>query len=175
MLITILFFIDLQASRPEARFAATERCPWRRVLLDGMVHDDNAYAVGGIDGHAGLFGTSEAVHRLIAALLTAYFDRKPAIFEKTLVKTFFDRNQGADRPLGFDAPSPEGSASGRYFSLHSVGHLGFTGTSFWVDLAYERTVILLTNRVHPSRRNDRIKAFRPALHDAVMEQLMGTT
>jgi serine-type D-Ala-D-Ala carboxypeptidase len=76
---------------------------------------------------------------------------------------------GTDKALGFDVPAAENSSSGRYFSKASVGHLGFTGTSFWMDLDRSIIAILLTNRVHPSRKNETIRAFRPQLHDAVMQ------
>jgi CubicO group peptidase (beta-lactamase class C family) len=72
--------------------------------------------------------------------------------------------------LGFDTPASLDSSAGRYFSAKTIGHLGFTGTSFWLDLEREISVILLTNRVHPSRDNEKIKEFRPLLHDAVMEE-----
>lgn len=167
-----LFFVDLQAPLPEAPFAATERCAWRKKLLQGQVHDDNAYAVGGIDGHAGLFGTARDVYGLIAALLDAYHGRAAGpVFKPDLVRLFLEEHQACGRALGFDMPSAEGSSSGRHFSSRSVGHLGFTGTSFWVDPDRELTVILLTNRVHPTRENTRIKAFRPVFHDAVMAYL----
>jgi serine-type D-Ala-D-Ala carboxypeptidase len=168
-----LFFVDLGAPPPQASFAATERCAWRNMLLEGKVHDDNAFAVGGIDGHAGLFGTAEDVYRLVSFLLSAYFDRGGApVFKGDLVRLFFERSKDRDRTLGFDTPSPEDSSSGRYFSFRSVGHLGFTGTSFWVDLTRELTVVLLTNRVHPSRENTRITDFRPIFHDIVMAHLI---
>jgi len=73
--------------------------------------------------------------------------------------------------LGFDTPASSDSSAGKYFSARSVGHLGFTGTSFWLDLEKKIAVILLSNRVHPSRDNEKIKEFRPLLHDAVMEEL----
>lgn len=75
--------------------------------------------------------------------------------------------------MGFDTPSPAASSAGSYFSPRSVGHLGFTGTSFWLDLEREILVVLLTNRVYPSRGNDRIKAFRPMVHDLVMKGIHG--
>jgi CubicO group peptidase (beta-lactamase class C family) len=72
--------------------------------------------------------------------------------------------------LGFDTPSCTDSSAGQHFSAESIGHLGFTGTSFWLDLQREMAVILLTNRIHPNRANEKIKEFRPLLHDAVMEE-----
>jgi serine-type D-Ala-D-Ala carboxypeptidase len=165
-----LFFVDLEAGQHQGPFAATEQCPWRRELLNGMVHDENAYVVGGIQGHAGLFGTAECLHALLSALSCAYRGQPSAIgLEKDLVRLFFRRLPGTDKALGFDVPAAENSSSGRYFSKASVGHLGFTGTSFWMDLDRSIIAILLTNRVHPSRKNETIRAFRPQLHDAVMQ------
>ena len=88
------------------------------------------------------------------------------------MRTFFKRLTDTDKALGFDTPSLTASSSGSHFSKSSVGHLGFAGTSFWMDLEREIVVILLTNRVHPTRANDGIKAFRPRLHDAVMQPLV---
>jgi CubicO group peptidase (beta-lactamase class C family) len=84
---------------------------------------------------------------------------------------FFKRPELEGRALGFDTPSLVDPSCGRYFSERTVGHLGFTGTSFWMDLDGGIIIILLTNRIHPSRDNNRIKAFRPKLHDAVMENV----
>jgi len=90
------------------------------------------------------------------------------------VMTFFERQSlvpGSTWALGWDTPSATGSSAGRYFSPHAVGHLGFTGTSLWMDLHRDVLVVFLTNRIHPSRQNTRIRAFRPQLHNLVMEQL----
>jgi CubicO group peptidase (beta-lactamase class C family) len=95
-------------------------------------------------------------------------------FDGKLVRQFWERQRqpcGSTRALGFDTPAPKDSSAGRYFSPLSVGHLGFTGTSFWLDPEKDLTVVLLTNRVHPSRDNERIKAFRPRLHDTVVTSL----
>jgi CubicO group peptidase (beta-lactamase class C family) len=168
-----LFFVDLKANPPQGVFAATERCAWRQQLLSGQVHDENAYVVGGIQGHAGLFGTASDVHRLLLQLLAAYHENQSLnLFQTNWVRLFFRRLADSDKALGFDAPSPAGSSSGTFFSANSVGHLGFTGTSFWMDLDRSIIVILLTNRVHPTRDNEGIKAFRPELHDAVMRSLL---
>ena len=166
-----LFFIDLAGPRPQRPFAATEQCPWRKRLLCGEVHDDNAWVVGGMDGHAGLFGTARDVHRLLAELLPdrSWTTQGGGLFSGPIIRRFMERPKGGGRPLGFDAPDAEGSSSGRHFSFRSVGHLGFTGTSFWMDLDLRIIVILLTNRVHPSRENVRIRTFRSKLHNAIME------
>lgn len=168
-----LFFVDLNGKPPRGVFAATEQCPWRKILLTGQVHDENAYVVGGVQGHAGLFGTAAAVHRLVSKLLSAYlWTRSGSLFKTEMVRLFFRRLPNTDKALGFDAPALKNSSAGSYFSANSVGHLGFTGTSFWMDLERLIIVILLTNRVHPTRANMTIKAFRPKLHDAVMKSLV---
>ncbi|MCK5507239.1 MAG: serine hydrolase, partial [Desulfobacterales bacterium] len=170
-----LFFANLNSGRKRDFFAATELCPWRKILLNGLVHDDNAYVVGGIEGHAGLFGTAMDVKTLLFSLLSAFHeDSSKFIFNKDLIHKFFERQQGSDRALGFDTPSLIDSICGSYFSKRSVGHLGFTGTSFWMDLDRSIIVILLTNRVHPSRDNNKMKKFRPILHDTVMEVISST-
>ncbi|MEW5948993.1 MAG: serine hydrolase [Thermodesulfobacteriota bacterium] len=156
--------------------AATEECPWRKKVLRGEVHDDNAYAVGGVCGHAGLFGTSEELYGLLKMILNAYRgETETGIFSRELMTAFLTRQElprGTTWALGFDTPSEEGSSAGRYFSRKSVGHLGFTGVSFWMDLEREIIILLLTNRIHPSRTNEKIKAFRPLIHDAIMEPLI---
>jgi CubicO group peptidase (beta-lactamase class C family) len=169
-----LFFVDLYSTKTrEADFAATELCPWRNILLEGAVHDDNAYVLGGIEGHAGLFGTAQDVLSLLSELMAAYSGFPcTTVFERNLIQTFLKRHEHTGRALGFDTPSPVGSSCGQYFSRETVGHLGFTGTSFWMDLVRKVIIILLTNRVHPSRNNNKIKAFRPKLHDEVMKKLI---
>ncbi len=167
-----LFFISDNMAESRGPFAATENCPWRKKIMDGQVHDENAYVVGGIEGHAGLFGTADNVHRLLAELLLVYHgEKKSKIFSRDLLQLFFKRLSGTDKALGFDAPSDSDSSCGSGFSQTSVGHLGFTGTSFWMDLERSVIVILLTNRVHPSRENEGIKKFRPEIHDAVMDTI----
>ena len=141
--------------------------------MHGVVHDENAFAVGGVDGQAGLFGTGAAVNALLREIWCAYADKPcKGVLPRDLVQTFLNYGMGRKRALGFDRPTRPGSSSGRYFSENSVGHLGFTGTSFWMDLDRGISVVLLTNRIHPTRENEKIKDFRPNLHDAVMRFLM---
>ena len=158
----------------EDRFAATEDCPWRKKVLKGIVHDDNAYALGGYSGHAGLFGNAREVYTLINLLREHYRGEREDYLGPETVRAFFrkaDIVKESTWALGWDTPSPENSSSGGYFSKRSVGHLGFTGTSVWIDLERDVIVILLTNRVHPTRKNEKIRAFRPVLHDMVMKEL----
>ncbi|MFZ5875774.1 MAG: serine hydrolase domain-containing protein [Nitrospirota bacterium] len=152
--------------------AATEQCPWRGRVLRGEVHDENAYAMGGVSGHAGLFGDAMAVLRLAREWRDAALGRSPR-WPAELAARFLTRHADVGNgswALGWTVPTPP-STSGRFFSPRSYGHLGFTGTSVWVDPARELTVIVLTNRVHPTRENQGIAAFRPAIHDAIYRGL----
>jgi CubicO group peptidase (beta-lactamase class C family) len=169
-----LFFVDLAVGPPQVSFAATEQCPWRQMLLNGRVHDENAFIVGGIEGHAGLFGSAEEVHKLLSILLSVFHGRSVGpVIQRDVLRLFFERQDFAGRTLGFDSPDPHDASCGKYFAAASVGHLGFTGTSFWMDLQRSIIVVLLTNRIHPRRDNDKIKTFRPNLHDAVMKDITG--
>lgn len=171
--VTPLFYIDSARDYSKWRFAATQRCAWRDCILEGVVSDENAYASGGIEGHAGLFGTAKAVGDMLGELIAVYQGTSSSgLFQRRWVKRFLDRDDASDRVFGFDVPTPGASSSGRYFSARTVGHLGYTGTSFWIDLERGISIILLTNRVHPSSKNDRIRVFRPAVHDAAMTCLL---
>ena len=167
-----LFFNVNNAADPHRTFAATENCQWRREILVGKVHDENASVVGGIEGHAGLFGSAGDVYGLLIELLCTYHEQiRGGLFDPDLLHQFFKRLPGTDKAMGFDMPLKKGASCGQGFSQNSVGHLGFTGTSFWMDLESATIVVLLTNRVHPTRENERIKLFRPRLHDAIMNTL----
>jgi len=164
-----LFFPGIHKVPQGSVFAATEECPWRKELVRGVVHDENAFAVGGVDGQAGLFGTASAVHALLIQIMASYKDRPAnSVLPAKTVQAFLNYGRGKNRALGFDRPTRPDSSSGRFFSENSVGHLGFTGGSFWMDLDRDVIVILLTNRIHPTRENEKIKIFRPLIHDAVM-------
>ena len=152
-----------------SRFAATESCPWRGRVLLGEVHDPNAWAMGGVAGHAGLFATADDVMRFAEAVLDVWHGRSQ-VFPRDWLRRFLTR---ADAPqgtwaLGWDTPTPGASSSGQYFSPTSVGHLGFTGTSLWIDLEREAAVVMLTNRVHLVAKRSPFK-LRPIVHDLVME------
>ncbi len=166
-----LFFVDLTGSQRSSRpFAATELCPLRKRLLVGEVHDDNAWFAGGIDGHAGLFGSAEAVFKLLRSLVANIrCQASPSLFSHQILDEVLHGVKANPLPLGFDRPSQQNSSAGRYFSANSVGHLGFTGVSFWLDLDKDFCIILLTNRVHPFRWNNRLGQFRPLIHDRIME------
>jgi len=148
--------------------AATEVCPWRGRLLWGEVHDDNCHALGGAAGHAGLFGTAADLEIFVRELLAAHRG-KGKILRRESFETFV--GEKVFPKLGWDTVSERGSQAGKYFSPHSIGHLAFTGCSLWLDLSDETYVILLTNRVHPSRNNEAIREFRPKLHDLLLASI----
>jgi CubicO group peptidase (beta-lactamase class C family) len=152
------------------RIAATENCPWRERIVWGEVHDPNAWAMGGIAGHAGLFSTADDVMRFAQTVLDVWHGRSEAL-PRAQLQAFSERQQlpkGSDWALGWDTPTLGQSSSGRYFSARSIGHLGFTGTSLWIDLEREAVVVMLTNRVHQVAKKSRFE-LRPIVHDLVME------
>jgi CubicO group peptidase (beta-lactamase class C family) len=156
-----------------SRIAPTEQDEWRNRLVHGEVHDENAAAMGGVAGHAGLFGTAESVLAISGAWLRGYHGRE-SILDGELVREFTTRQESATRSswaLGWDTPSAP-SSSGANFSERSFGHLGYTGTSMWIDPLCELEVVFLSNRVHPDRRNEKIKIFRPQIHDLVYQEFV---
>jgi serine-type D-Ala-D-Ala carboxypeptidase len=156
-------------------FAPTEICPSRKHLLVGEVDDENAFAMGGVAGHAGLFAPVREVDRIASELIGCYAGRSDFVPQK-MVREFWKRDKTvADSTwaLGWDTPSLQGSSSGKHFSAQAVGHLGFTGTSIWIEPEREIAVSLLTNRVHPNRSNMAIREFRPKIHDLIMEAVGG--
>jgi serine-type D-Ala-D-Ala carboxypeptidase len=173
------FFINLekkgkQKSFSLANIAATEECPWRCRIIVGEVHDENTYAMGGVAGHSGLFSSAQDLCKFAQVMISCYQGRNDLIGQ-SIVQEFFHRQMGLSGStwaLGWDTPSLQKSSAGRYFTSQSVGHLGFTGTSLWIDLEQEIIVVLLTNRVHPRRSNEQIKIYRPMLHDLIMEELV---
>ncbi len=169
-----LLFRPLKKKIPTARLAATEACPWRGKLLKGEVHDENTWVIGGVSGQAGLFGTAEGVLKLLLILLRAYKgEEEKAFLSRSLLQEFWEWQSPSQATwaLGFDRPSLKNSSAGERFSPRSLGHLGFTGPSFWLDPEKEIIVVFLTNRVHPRREPNKLKAFRPALHNLILKEL----
>ncbi len=142
---------------------------FRHRIIQGEVQDENASILGGVAGHAGLFSTAEDLAVFAHALLSGGY---PILRPATIA--LFTRHEaapeGTSRALGWDTPSAP-SQSGKYFSPHSFGHLGYTGTSLWIDPARQLSITLLTNRTWPDSQNQAIKQLRPAIHDAVIEAL----
>ena len=140
---------------------------FRHRRIQGEVQDENAFVLGGVAGHAGLFSNVGDLLRVSEEIL------KPAgLFDSAAVEMFARRQEpeGSSRALGWDTPS-ERSSSGRFFSHRSIGHLGFSGCSLWMDLEAEIAVVLLTNRTWPDRGSQLIRTVRPAFHDAVREAM----
>ena len=144
----------------------------RHRLVQGEVHDENAFAIGGVSGHAGLFSTAPDLAAFCQMLLNGGVYAHQRILRRTTIAPFTTPQQlsGGTRTLGWAVPT-EGGSSGHYFSAHSFGHTGFTGTSIWIDPDRQLFVVLLTNRVHPTREITKIQQVRPVLHDAVMKAL----
>ena len=135
-----------------------------------MVHDSNAAVMGGVAGHAGLFSTADDVMKFALTLLDVWHGRSE-VWPRESLRAFTKRQdipEGSDWALGWDTPTEGASSSGRYFSRESVGHLGFTGTSVWIDLPSEAVVVFLTNRQHTHEKKSRFE-LRPTVHDLVRE------
>jgi len=147
---------------------------FRHRLIQGEVHDENAFAIGSVSGHAGVFSTAPDLAALCQMLLNGGVYAHQRILRRTTVAQFTMPQQlsGGTRTLGWAVPT-SGGLSGHYFSAHSFGHTGFTGTSIWIDPEPDRQlfVVFLTNRVHPTRENQKIQQVRRDLHDAVMQAL----
>ncbi len=156
----------------QQKIVAGRQCPWRNRLLVGEVDDDNAWAAGGIEGHAGLFGNTGAIYKLCCEILNALQSKPTRVLRSDIIKTFALKKNHHDMVAGFDTPLKVNSSAGRYFSKSSIGHLGFTGTSFWIDPETSVIIIFLTNRVHPLRSNEGIKQFRPQIHDLIYSELI---
>ncbi len=144
----------------------------RHRLVHGEVHDENAFAIGGVSGHAGVFSTAPDLAAFCQMLLNGGVYAHQRILRRATVGQFTTPQQlsGGARTLGWAVPTP-GGLSGHYFSAHSFGHTGFTGTSIWIDPDRQLFVVFLTNRVHPTRENQKIQQVRRDLHDAVMQAL----
>ena len=151
------------------RTAPTEIDQWRGRLLAGEVHDENAWALGGAAGHAGLFGTAAAVGAFARAAMRTIVGEHLLASPATMGQFIARRDiPNSSRALGWDTMLPT-SSCGTRLSPSAIGHTGFTGTSLWIDWERDYYVVLLTNRVHPSRENQLIRDFRPRVHDLVAE------
>ena len=156
-----------------ARIAPTQNdTTYRKRQLQSEVDDANAFAMGGVAGHAGLFSAATDVAVFAQMMLNGGIYAHKRILRQAIVAEFTRRVSVGDsaRTLGWDVPTGY-SSSGHYFSTQSYGHNGFTGTSIWIDPQKNLFVILLTNRVHPSAANDKIRQVRPAVHDGILEAL----
>ncbi len=157
--------------------AATERCSLRKRLVTGDVHDENCNILGGVAGHAGVFSTAQDLAKFATHLVAIDSETPPSnaiITPETLAFCWSEAARGktqnpANHVGGWDTPSGDQSSAGRGFSTgNTVGHLGFTGTSLWIERNTRTIAILLTNRVYPTRNNAHIKALRIAFHEAIL-------
>jgi len=168
---------QMRAREPDfdARVAPTELVPWRGGVVRGAVHDENAWAItkDGAAGHAGLFGDALSVTRLGVALLETLAGRMTEWLTPDELAPLIRPRPGGSLLAGFDSKSGEASSSGARFGPRTFGHLGFTGTSLWVDPDAELVGVLLTNRVHPTRDHIAIRKARPAVYDALFEAMNG--
>jgi len=170
------WYVDVAAAAagrsplPLQRTAATGHCAWRGRLVHGVVQDQNSYALGGITSHAGLFATVSAAERLAREWIDASYDHGRVLDAR--VVRYAWRRQFSDEPgtwvLGWDTPSAGASSAGTRISAQAVGHLGYTGTSVWIDRRRAVHVLLLTNRVASDTTGSGIRALRPRFHDAVL-------
>ncbi len=153
------------------RTAPTEHDSWRGRTPRGEVHDENTWALGGVAGHAGLFGTAAAVGAFARAVLHTIHGTS-VISKADTLREFIKRTgvPGSSRALGWDTMLPT-SSCGTLMSRTAIGHTGFTGTSLWIDWERDLYVVLLTNRVHGGRGNTQIQQVRPRFHDAVVAEL----
>ncbi len=164
------------AGMPTEDIAATERCSVRGRVVLGEVHDLNAYAMGGVAGHAGLFGDAHAVAEIAHELCAAYRGSsrragQPPLVDREVLRLFWTRAgvPGSTWRLGWDGPSAMGSLAGDLMSREAVGHLAFTGCSLWMDPERETFVLVLANRIHPEVRDDTpFRKLRRALNDAAL-------
>lgn len=150
--------------------APTEVVPWRGGVVSGMVHDENAWALAGhgVAGHAGLFGTAEAVARFGCAVLDILAGRAEGFLAAELCRALVRERPGSTLRAGFDGVSGPESSAGR-MGPRAFGHLGFTGTSLWCDPDSEIVTVILTNRVHPTREHTAIRQARPAVQNALLD------
>ena len=149
---------------------------FRCRIIQGEVHDENCFVLGGCAGHAGLFSPVIDVLRFADGMLAPLRPgaRPSCLFAAETVRLFTARSNlppGSSRALGWDTPSGTPSSSGTTFSPHSAGHLGYTGTSLWIDMERDLSVVLLTNRTWPTRENRQIQEVRPAFHDLISRLL----
>ena len=152
---------------------------FRRRRIQGEVQDEHAWLLQGAGGHAGLFSNVPDILRFAQAILDGLRPQasadKQSLFEAATIEVFAERQgpHNSSRALGWDTPSKKSSA-GQYFSQHSIGHLGYSGCSLWIDLDAAVAVVLLTNRTWPDRQSELIREVRPAFHDAVRLALLSS-
>jgi len=175
---TLEFHLENKTSIPREQFAPTEDCPWRKRILRAEVHDENTWSFGGISTHSGLFGTIEDVSSFglnVRSQLQGI--ARYSVRQKT-AQLFAQRAvplDVGDWAMGYMMPSLNSASCGPHFSVLSIGHTGFTGTSFWYDPRNDLLVLVLSNRVHYGRDNKGFITLRPQIHSWIYESLKRVT
>lgn len=174
---TFNFHLQNQTDNPISQFAPTEDCLWRKKIMRAEVHDENAWALGGLSSHAGLFGSIEDtaafglnVRSQIQGIARYQIRQKTAQLFATRALPV----EVGDWALGYMMPSVESPSCGSHFSVLSIGHTGFTGTSFWYDPRHDLLILILSNRVHYGRENKGFIKLRPQIHNWIFESLRRT-
>lgn len=159
----------------KSEIVPTEISEWHKKLVHGFVHDENTFVMGGVSGHAGLFSTVQDLSILCQMYLNGgLYDGKRILTSET-IELFTSRQniiEGNTRALGWDTRSEEHSMAGDYMSMSAFGHSGFTGTTVWIDPENQVFVVLLSNRVYPTRENKKISRVRPNVHNYVMNAIL---
>lgn len=150
--------------------APTEACSWRKRTLCGEVHDDNAWAMGGVAGHSGLFITAHDLYLFAREMILAYQGQSDFVSQDTVRRFWRSElfSESAGWRLGWEIPSKENALIESKIGSGAVGHCGFTGCSLWIEPDQDVIIILMSNRIHPNRSNRRIRTFRPELHDLAL-------
>ncbi|MCO5114432.1 MAG: beta-lactamase family protein [Bdellovibrionaceae bacterium] len=161
---TMHFRMTGQKKEDSKNYAPTENCPLRHKVIQGEVHDESCWKMGGVSTHAGLFGSLEDVSQWVRVLNQVFQGNK--FYSRKTISTFYKKQIG-DWRLGLMVPSRPRSTAGETFSEASYGHLGFTGTSIWVDPKQDLSVVVLSNRTYPDRRINMLNQFRPHIHNLV--------
>ena len=174
---TLDFHEDNKPKNPAKFYAPTERCQWRGKMIQGEVHDDNTWALGGVSTHAGLFGSIDDLGWFALYLRSQIKGISKTKIKQKTANLFASRAMPTgkgDWAFGYMMPTPGGSSSGNYFSQSSIGHTGFTGTSLWYDPAQDISIAILSNRVFLGRENKEFSVLRPQIHNWIMEGLKRT-
>ena len=174
---TLDFHRDNKTDIPIQQFAPTENCPWRKKVMRSEVHDENAWAMGGISTHAGLFGSIEDVAAFGLNVRSQLQGIARYQVRQKTAQQFAARAipvEVGDWALGYMMPTLDGASCGPHFSILSIGHTGFTGTSFWYDPRHDLLVLILSNRVQYGRENKEFVKLRPQIHNWIFESLKRT-
>lgn len=174
---TLDFHLENKTDVPREQFAPTEDCPWRKKIMRAEVHDENTWSFGGISTHAGLFGSIEDVSAFGLTVRSQLQGIARYNVRQKTAQLFAARAvapEVGDWAMGYMMPSLENASCGPHFSVLSIGHTGFTGTSFWYDPRHDLLVLLLSNRVHYGRENRAFVSLRPQIHSWIYESLKRT-